>query len=205
MLIRILQKLIWGTQKVSIKFWDWYNNSLLSIYGFVSSTNRIYFNGKTIIKIGHNCNISLGTGIVINSGANICVNSCNISKLIIKDNATLVIGNNVGISASAITAASSVVIGNNVNIGSGTIILDTNFHSTKAEYRSDRHFDAQHITSKPIIIEDNVFIGALCIILKGVTIGKNSIIAAGSVVVKSIPPDEIWGGNPAKFIKRVSD
>ena len=55
----------------------------------------------------------------------------------------------------------------------------------------------------PVIIEDTVFIGAKCIILKGVTIGQNSIVGAGSVVTKSIPADEIWGGNPAKFIRKL--
>ena len=55
--------------------------------------------------------------------------------------------------------------------------------------------------SSPIVIEDDVFIGVNCIILKGVTIGARSIIAAGSVVTKSIPADCIAGGNPAKVIR----
>ena len=54
-----------------------------------------------------------------------------------------------------------------------------------------------------MIIEDNVFIGAHSTILKGVTIGQNSIIGACSVVTKNIPPNEIWAGNPAKFIKKL--
>jgi acetyltransferase-like isoleucine patch superfamily enzyme len=53
-------------------------------------------------------------------------------------------------------------------------------------------------------IEKGVFIGADCIILKGVTIGEYSVVAAGSVVAKIVPPGEIWGGNPAKFIKKVN-
>ena len=55
----------------------------------------------------------------------------------------------------------------------------------------------------PVVIGGNVFIGARCIILKGVTIGENSIIGAGSVVTKSIPANEIWAGNPAKFIRKI--
>lgn len=58
--------------------------------------------------------------------------------------------------------------------------------------------------SKPITVEDDVFVGANCIIGKGVTIGARSIIAAGSVVVKSIPKDEIWGGNPTRFIRKIN-
>lgn len=58
--------------------------------------------------------------------------------------------------------------------------------------------------SAPVTIEDDVFIGMNCVILKGVTIGARSIIAAGSVVTKSIPADCVAGGNPAKVIKRLS-
>ena len=51
------------------------------------------------------------------------------------------------------------------------------------------------------VVEDDVWIGTGCIILSGVTIGKGSIVAAGSVVTKDVPPCEIWGGNPARKIK----
>ena len=55
-------------------------------------------------------------------------------------------------------------------------------------------------------VEDDVWIGAAAIIMSGVKIGKGSIVAAGSVVTKDIPPCEIWGGNPARFIRnRFSD
>lgn len=57
--------------------------------------------------------------------------------------------------------------------------------------------------TSPVVIKDGAFIGAHCIILKGVTIGENSIVGAGSVVTKSIPDGEIWAGNPVKFIRRV--
>ena len=59
------------------------------------------------------------------------------------------------------------------------------------------------IKHKTIIIEDDVFIGAKCIINKGVRIGARSIIAAGSVVVSDIPSDVIAGGNPCKVIKGI--
>ena len=53
-----------------------------------------------------------------------------------------------------------------------------------------------------VFIGDNVFIGANCIIAKAVTIGNNAIIGAGSIVTKDIPDNEVWAGNPAKFIKK---
>lgn len=64
---------------------------------------------------------------------------------------------------------------------------------------NDTVMDAQ--TKGPIIIEDEVWIGANCVIISGVTIGKSAIIAAGSVVTKDVPAFAIVGGNPAKFIK----
>ena len=57
--------------------------------------------------------------------------------------------------------------------------------------------------TKPVEIREGAFVGAHCIILKGVTIGKEAIVGAGSVVTKSIPDGEIWGGNPAKFIRKI--
>ncbi|MBU3928896.1 MAG: acyltransferase [Bacteroidetes bacterium] len=60
----------------------------------------------------------------------------------------------------------------------------------------------QAISTKPIVVEDEVWIGANAVITAGVTIGKHSIVAAGSVVVKSVPPYSIVGGNPAKILKQ---
>ena len=65
------------------------------------------------------------------------------------------------------------------------------------------HDPQNSVKSAPILLHKNVFIGAYSIILKGVTIGENSVVAAGSVVVKSIPPNQLWGGNPARFIKNI--
>ncbi|MBD8490085.1 hypothetical protein IFO69_15110 [Echinicola sp. CAU 1574] len=59
------------------------------------------------------------------------------------------------------------------------------------------------VKNRGINIEDGVWIGGHCIILKGVTIGERSVIGAGSVVSKNIPKNEVWAGNPAKFIKKI--
>ena len=117
-------------------------------------------------------------------------------------NAELIIGNNVGISSIAIVCQDKITIGDNVYIGGGTVIYDTDFHPLDYEKRISIK-DNSAIKTKPIHIKQNAFIGAHCIILKGVTIGRNSIIGAGSVVTKDIPDNEIWAGNPTKFIRKI--
>ncbi len=117
--------------------------------------------------------------------------------------AILSFGENVGISHSAFFCTTKITIGNNVKIGGNCVFYDTDFHSLNHLDRRDRHQDSPNRKSLPVIIEDDVFIGAHCTILKGVTIGRCSIIGAGAVVTKSIPPFEIWGGNPARFIKSI--
>jgi acetyltransferase-like isoleucine patch superfamily enzyme len=113
------------------------------------------------------------------------------------------IGNNVGISNSTIYCTTGVEICDNVMIGGGSKIWDTNFHSLDT---NDRVFNGDNnIKSSKIYIKKNAFIGGGVTILKGVEIGENSIVAAGSVVVKNIPNNEIWGGNPAKFLKKINN
>ena len=95
-----------------------------------------------------------------------------------------------------------IEIGDYANIGTGCFVMDSNFHSTDWRVRMTPD-DSKHIATAPVIIKPHAFIGARCIICKGVTIGEHSMVAAGSVVVKDIPDNELWGGNPAKFIKRL--
>ena len=87
-------------------------------------------------------------------------------------------------------------------MGGGNSIYTTDFHSLDPTIRASNE-DMKHRKCAPVVIEDNVFVGAKCIILKGVTIGENSIVGAGSVVTKSVPPNQIWAGNPAKFIRKI--
>lgn len=117
----------------------------------------------------------------------------------------LSIGNNSGISNTAITVAESVNIGKHVFIGAGCKIYDTDFHPIEAEFRFGPNADNSMTKTKPIVIEDGAFIGGHSIILKGAHIGENSVIGAGSVVTGSIPPNEVWAGNPARFIKQIKE
>ena len=110
--------------------------------------------------------------------------------------AMIVIGDDVGMSGCTITAGTSVTIGNHVLLGSGCLITDSDLHPVDPEERRAGYGG----TSRPIVIEDDVFIGARAIILKGVTIGKGSVVGAGAVVAKSVPPYSVVVGNPANVV-----
>jgi len=123
----------------------------------------------------------------------------------VNKNALLKIGDNVGISGTVIVCSKEIIISDNVKIGGNTCIYDTDFHSLHAEDRNQIHEDISKINKKSVFIDKNVFIGAHVTILKGVHIGENSIVGACSVVSKDIPSNEIWAGNPAKFIRVIND
>ena len=111
----------------------------------------------------------------------------------------IIIGDNVGISGSTICAAQSVTIGDNVLIGSGCLITDNDAHPL--DWQDRRANKNENTLHAPVVIGNDVFIGARSIILKGVTIGDRSVIGSGSVVVKDVPADTIVAGNPARIIK----
>lgn len=137
--------------------------------------------------------ISFGENVRINSSLESNpIGGSTRTILFARSNATLEIGNNVGISNSCVFSAEKVKIGNNVLIGGDCKIYDTDFHSVEYDHRMEK--PDTHIKTEPVLIADGAFIGAHSTILKGVTIGEKSVIAAGSVVTKSVPANEMCGG-----------
>ena len=157
--------------------------------------NDIIFTGAHFLAITGN--VKIGKGFICRTGPE------GFSKIVVSNNATLVIGDFSGTNNITLLCHDKILIGSHVNIGNGTYIYDSNFHSLDWQDRADRNVDIKNAKTAPIHIGDYVFIGARCIIGKGVTIGEKSIVAAGSVVTRDIPAGEIWGGNPAKFIKKI--
>jgi acetyltransferase-like isoleucine patch superfamily enzyme len=155
------------------------------------------------ILIKNQGKLSIGSGVRINSHkwANV-IGGDQRSSIVVLPGGEMHIGDNVGFSNSAFFCTTRIQIGKNVMIGGSCKIWDTDFHSLDSTVRATDPNGGYK--SAPIIIHDNAFIGANSIILKGVTIGKNAIVGAGSVVTKSIPDNEIWAGNPAKFIRTCS-
>lgn len=100
-----------------------------------------------------------------------------------------------------ITCINNITIGNNVRMGRKIFITD-NAHGASERALLDLAPNKRPLVSKgPVVIEDNVWIGELVSIMPGVTVGKGSIIGAGAVVTKDVPPYCVVGGNPAKIIK----
>lgn len=119
------------------------------------------------------------------------------------------IGNDVGLSGAIIASANSVKIGDRVLVGANTTISDTDSHAINYQYRHPKYFDlaskefVEPVKTKEIIIENDVFIGMHCLILKGAHIGKGSVIGAGSIVTGYIPPNVIAIGQPARVVKKI--
>lgn len=111
--------------------------------------------------------------------------------------AGLTIGNGSGIGANSIIP-SDVTIGENVMMGQECLMFTDNHRADDVNMPMCRQGMTE---SRPIVIGDDVWIGARVIILPGVHIGNGAVIGAGAVVTKNIPDYEIWGGNPARFLK----
>lgn len=165
--------------------------------------DKVYVKGYGKITIGDN--FVFTSDEAINP---ICRNIRGCFATTTKDS-KIIIGDNVGISSVCIWAQNSITIGNNVNIGGDCLIMDSDAHphdfmkrrrDYEDEVGSEQYLN--EIPSAPIVIEDDVWIGARCQILKGVHIGKRSIIAAGSIVTKDVPADCVAAGVPARVLKK---
>ena len=110
----------------------------------------------------------------------------------------IILGNHVGLNGNTIVCKKQIKIEDETMIGANTIITDHDGHSISP---IDRW--VQNDNPKEISIGKNCWIGMNCIILKGVSIGNNTVIAAGSIVVKDCKENSVYGGNPAKKIKNI--
>lgn len=97
----------------------------------------------------------------------------------------------------SISAQELVRIGSDASIGTHCILMDNDFHSIHPALRNEMP------PSQPIILEENVWLGSRVIVLHGVTIGRDSVIGAGSVVTRDIPPGCVAAGLPAKVIREI--
>lgn len=165
---------------------------------------RCRFVGLPIVKIAPGSQIKLGNDVLVNSRNE--TNSAGLPHPCIlaalSPLSSIVIGDNTGISGASISARCAITIGNNVLVGAGACIWDHDFHPLNAERR--REHPTASAVAAAIKIDDEVFIGARALILKGVTIGRGAVIGAGAVVTRDVKAGNVVAGNPARAIGSIN-
>ncbi|MEN9928749.1 MAG: 2,3,4,5-tetrahydropyridine-2,6-dicarboxylate N-acetyltransferase [Bacteroidota bacterium] len=167
---------------------------LLSDCGRVQGNPKLYhpllMKGKGVIQFGDHVQLGVVSSPFFYS---------NYSYLEARSvNSLIKIGNHVSINNNfSATAQASIEIQDHVLIGYNCSIIDHDGHGIGPHNRFENEQGAS------VCIEKNVFIGSNVTVLKGVTIGENSVVGNGSVVTKSIPKNTVFAGNPAKFIREI--
>ena len=129
----------------------------------------------------------LGDYSVVESNA--CINNA-VGDVMIGDHTRIGLHN---------TIIGPVTIGSHVNLAQGITVTALNHNFADTEKR----IDEQGVSTTPVVIEDDIWIGANAVILPGVSIGRHSVVAAGSVVTKDVPPHSLVAGVPAKIIRQI--
>ena len=165
----------------------------------IRSKNRIILGKSIIIGDYVEINALSKNGVTIGNNVSIHKNTIIECTGVLRNiGEGLFIGNNVGIAQNCfIQVRGQVTIGNNVIFGPGVSVFSENHVFDNPELP----VSVQGETRKGVTIEEGVWIGARGIILDGVTIGKNSVVAAGSLVNKDVPSYSVIGGVPAKVLK----
>ena len=163
----------------------WYIRLLAPLYQHRGRGSKIY--GSVRMDTPPYRKFSLGKRSVVESFS--CINNA-VGDVVIGDYTRIGIHN---------TIIGPVTIGSHVNLAQGITVtaLNHNFKNT------NERIDLQGVTTKQVIINDDVWIGANAVILPGVTIGRHAVVAAGAVVTTDVPENTVVGGVPAKIIKRL--
>lgn len=164
----------------------WYIRLLAPLYQHRGRGSKIYSSVR--LDCPPYRRFFLGRQSVIESYC--CINNA-VGDVVIGDHTRIGIHN---------TIIGPVCIGNHVNLAQGITVtaLNHNFEDTT------KRIDEQGISTKPVIIGDDVWIGANAVVLPGVTIGRHCVVAAGAVVTKDVPDHSVVGGVPAKILKTLS-
>lgn len=165
-------------------------------YWKVKIGKRCSFRGLPVFRTLPQSSILIGDHCIFNSSktSNLIGVKTPCMFSIVKRGGQIIIGDGCGFSGTVIWAALSIRLGNNVRCGANTLIYDNDGHCNDPRSGAD----------KPIVIGDNVWLGYGVKVLKGVTIGENSLIGSGSIVTKDIPANVVAAGIPCKVIKPIN-
>ena len=163
----------------------------------IHPTAKVNFRG---VRLYAGCSLEIGEGTIVEG-----------SLVSEREGSQITIGKNTFIGVSLLASSEKIEVGDDVMISGGCFLLDHNSHAIGWTGRKQDVKDWYHgrkdwtnVIVKPIKIGDKSWIGLNVIILKGVKIGEGAVVAAGSIVTKSVPPWTIVGGNPARVIREIS-
>ena len=149
------------------------------------SNGRLHLSGPGRIRIGDECNAWARA-------------ESNVLATFSPD-AVITIGDNVRLNGAGIQAATSVTVGDDCILGSCTIV-DTDHHSVDVGRRP-----GAAAASSPVVIEDNVWIAGMATVLKGVRVGRDSVVGFGAIVSTDVPAGVVVAGNPARVVRNLYD
>ena len=187
------------------KHYCWMITSFLYLKakGVETGLGHVTLLGLPIIVKAPHSRIILRKGVTLISKSKHNVAGINHPVILatLAEHAVIEIGN-AGLSGSSICATKRIVIGDYSGLGANSHVYDTDFHVLDPIQRRNQKgiSDAQ---ASPVTIGNDVWIAMGALILKGVTIGDGAVIAAGSVVTDDVPPRGLYGGNPARELKRI--
>lgn len=163
----------------------WYIRMLAPLYQHRGRHSKIYCSVR--MDTPPYRKFSLGNYSVVESFS--CINNA-VGDVIIGDHTRIGLHN---------TIIGPVTIGHHVNLAQGITVTALNHNFEEKNQR----IDAQGVSTKSVIIGDDIWIGANAVVLPGVSIGNHSVVAAGAVVTKDVPPHTLVAGIPAKIIKEI--
>jgi len=174
----------------------------LRYFGVETEFGNVTLVGLPIIKKHKNSKIVLGKGVTLVSSSHGNVAGINHPVIL----ATLAEGANIhlegcGISGFSICAVKSIKIGKNSGLGANSSVYDTDFHVK--DFSRNNQKSIRDAKANPVEIGENVWVAANSLILKGVTIGNNAVVGAGSIVRNSIPENTLVIGNPARELRKI--
>lgn len=198
--LRLIKRLLGGGKGMLYNLWlrnrnrRSYNSSLLMRTYKVDIPKSTKLKGKVHLIAVKDASIKLGENVTLRSDPFDYLRgmSFGTTLLVDKSGAEIIIGDNCRLNGAYVHSKKRIRIGKNCVIAAGTNIIDLNGHELIS---SDRTTGED--TPKEIVIEDNVWICVNSVILKGTVIGRNSVVAANSVVKGIFPPNSLIQGNPA--------
>lgn len=188
----VMDNLLWAVQSACSTL---FTGTVARMRG-IKIGNGTTFYGLAKFKKARTASISIGKRNCFRSSATsnlIGINRpCIVSAL--EPESVVKIGDDCGFSGTVIGCFAAITIGNRVKCGANTLITDGDWHAE----------DPRSSKPRPIVIGDDVWLGVNVTVMKGVTIGANSLIGAGSIVTKDIPANVIAAGNPCVVIRNIS-